>query len=153
MSYSRNLSMFCFFCCFFLALTITISLLFSSRSFADHDAEEIERLVKQLGSDSFREREAAMESIRRFGKTALPALRKAQSSSDPEIRRRAKLLLDQIEVTVQSLLKRHASIRYYKNQKPSPASVREVDLVGNAFSDNDLMVHPAIRYTNCCTFR
>lgn len=139
MACSKMLSLFCF-CCSIVSVPLVASQIFSPRVLAAHDAEEIERLVKQLGSEDFREREAAMESLRRIGRATLPALRKAQSSADAEIRRRAKKLLDQMGVTVQSLLNRHASIRYYKNQKPAPTSIREIDMVGSAFSDYDLIL-------------
>src|SRR5581483_6020312 len=138
MSYSRTLSLFCFACCT-LILTITFSQLFSPRALADHDAEEIDRMIKQLGSDDFREREAAMESLQRIGRQALPALRIAQNSENLEVRHRAKMLLDQLDVGIQPLLNRGARIHYYSKQKPSPVSVDGVEMVGTAFSDDDLM--------------
>jgi hypothetical protein len=54
-------------------------------------------LVARLGSPRFAEREAAAESLRRLGQPALPALRKARSSQDLEIRGRASKLHDEIE--------------------------------------------------------
>jgi hypothetical protein len=60
-------------------------------------------LVAKLGSPRFAEREAAAESLRRLGHLALPALRKARSEQDLEIRVRAANLRDEIEAI--SLLK------------------------------------------------
>jgi hypothetical protein len=53
-------------------------------------AADIGRLVQQLGSDSFEEREAASKALERIGEAALPALRRATGSDDAEIRRRAR---------------------------------------------------------------
>jgi hypothetical protein len=56
-------------------------------------------LVARLGSPRFAEREAAAESLRRLGHLAAPALRKAQSGRDLEIRIRASKLRDEIEAS------------------------------------------------------
>jgi WD40 repeat protein len=57
------------------------------------DATEIERLITQLGSDVFREREAAGKRLGAMGEPAWDALNKAAgTSTDPEIRRRAEQL-------------------------------------------------------------
>ena len=53
-------------------------------------AAEIERLIVQLGSDTFDEREAASKALVGIGEPALPALRRASSSEDAEVRRRAR---------------------------------------------------------------
>jgi non-ribosomal peptide synthetase component F len=50
-------------------------------------------LVRALGSDSFREREAAQYALARLGGGARPALEGARGSPDPEVRRRAGELL------------------------------------------------------------
>src|SRR5262245_58637640 len=47
----------------------------------DADADRIAKLVAQLGSDSFAEREAATRDLERLGAAALEALRKAAQSS------------------------------------------------------------------------
>lgn len=51
-------------------------------------AAKIDRLIRQLGSRDFTEREAAFKTLDALGEAALPALRKAQNHSDLEIRRR-----------------------------------------------------------------
>ncbi len=61
------------------------------------DASEIERLIRQLGSDSFTEREAASRRLEAIGEPAWNAVRKAaQASSDAEIRQRCKRAADAI---------------------------------------------------------
>jgi hypothetical protein len=54
---------------------------------------DVGRLVRQLGSDDFEEREAASTALQRRGEAALPALRKALASDDLEVRKRARRLL------------------------------------------------------------
>jgi uncharacterized protein (TIGR03067 family) len=58
---------------------------------------EIDKLVRQLGSPKFDEREAAAGRLEALGEPALEALRKALRSEDPEVRRRARGLVDAIE--------------------------------------------------------
>jgi hypothetical protein len=55
---------------------------------------EIEKLIQQLGSPRFAEREAATKRLEAIGEPAVDALRKAVASNpDAEIRRRASSLL------------------------------------------------------------
>jgi WD40 repeat protein len=61
------------------------------------DAREIQRLITQLGSAKFNEREAASERLEAIGGPAWYSLRKAAATSaDPEIRRRAEALAQSI---------------------------------------------------------
>jgi tetratricopeptide (TPR) repeat protein len=61
------------------------------------DRAELERLIERLSSASFADREEATVQLRRLGKSALPALRRAAASSKgPEVRRRAAVLLDEL---------------------------------------------------------
>lgn len=57
-------------------------------------------LVARLGSPRFAEREAAAESLKKLGRPALPALRRALSAADPEIRLRALKVRGEIEAAV-----------------------------------------------------
>ncbi|HEY7157478.1 MAG TPA: hypothetical protein VH575_26220 [Gemmataceae bacterium] len=61
------------------------------------DAAQLERLIRQLGSESFEEREAASKELDAIGQPAMPALRKARESADLEVRRRVAALLKSIE--------------------------------------------------------
>lgn len=54
-------------------------------------------LVAQLGSDDFRTREAAHAALQKCGPEAIPALRAALESADPEIRLRAAPLLTRVQ--------------------------------------------------------
>src|SRR5262245_37592377 len=59
---------------------------------------EIERLIAQLGDDSFENREAAGRALRKIDEPALPALRRAAlESRSLEVRRRAHDLVDDID--------------------------------------------------------
>src|SRR5437764_2607410 len=61
----------------------------------DPDDKDIERLVKQLGSTKFKEREAAMARLKEIGEPALDALVKANSTL--EMRRRSEAIIAVIE--------------------------------------------------------
>ncbi|HWE36073.1 MAG TPA: hypothetical protein VG406_05820 [Isosphaeraceae bacterium] len=54
-------------------------------------------LVARLGSPRFVEREEATRSLQDLGEKALPALRAARESKDPEVRTRVAALVDRIE--------------------------------------------------------
>jgi uncharacterized protein (TIGR03067 family) len=56
----------------------------------------IARLIKQLGSPSFQEREAAAKALESMGARALPVLQKVTNDKDPEIRRRARRLVETV---------------------------------------------------------
>src|SRR5437870_2855996 len=58
---------------------------------------EVARLVKQLGSSDFRIRDAASQRLKRIAEGLLDALDNAGTSGDPEVRRRAELIVANIE--------------------------------------------------------
>ena len=59
---------------------------------------EVERLIRQLDSERFSERQAASKALKDIGEPALEALRKASSTKDDaEVRRRAQDLVRAIE--------------------------------------------------------
>jgi hypothetical protein len=61
-------------------------------------APAIESLIQQMGSERYREREAATKTLQKHGVPALSALRKAANdNSDAEIRLRARRLVQAIE--------------------------------------------------------
>src|SRR5436309_13602875 len=60
------------------------------------DDTEVERLIKQRGSDQFKEREAATKRLQEIGEPALDALDKALSSADAEVRRRAEYIMNKL---------------------------------------------------------
>jgi tetratricopeptide (TPR) repeat protein len=55
--------------------------------------DEIKKLIEQLGSPKFSEREEASQQLQKIGQPTLDALRKAAESKDAEVRRRAKELV------------------------------------------------------------
>jgi hypothetical protein len=59
-------------------------------------AERAQALTEQLGELDFARREAASAELRRIGPPALPALRRAARSPDPEVASRAEALIGQI---------------------------------------------------------
>jgi hypothetical protein len=78
------------------------------------DGKGIERLVKQLGSDEFKEREAASSALRKVGKAALNALLKAAKGSDDlEVRTRAARLI----LAIRDDLARPIDLEPHVNQK------------------------------------
>jgi hypothetical protein len=63
---------------------------------AEPDAARIERLIKQLGSEKFSERDAASKALEDIGKAALPALEKTSNNGDLELRLRAKAISEAV---------------------------------------------------------
>lgn len=59
--------------------------------------KQVSALIEQLGDDNFNVRERASRALVRIGEPALGALRQARSSEDLEVRRRAKLAIEEIE--------------------------------------------------------
>lgn len=64
--------------------------------------EKIDKLVEQMGSGEFVERETATKELAAIGVPALEALRKAAKSEDAEVRKRAEELLPKIERAAES---------------------------------------------------
>jgi HEAT repeat protein/outer membrane protein assembly factor BamB len=70
---------------------------FRQRTLSDVDRQNLEKLVHQLGSSSFAEREAASKKLGGRGTAALPFLRKALETGDAEVERRARDCIEEIE--------------------------------------------------------
>jgi hypothetical protein len=79
----------------------------------------IESLIEQLGDKDFQRREAANKALAALGAEALPALLRARSHPDPEIRRRLEELIPPLERTLTLAPKR---ITLHVTNKP----IREV---------------------------
>jgi hypothetical protein len=100
------------------------------------------QLVRQLGSSKFEEREAAMRALRALGEQAIPALKRAAGSNDPEVRRRAtqllkpfaaKLRMREIDAIMKSQLTNREKGRRIKQLIPVGMPIDEVQqLIGNA---------------------
>jgi hypothetical protein len=61
------------------------------------DRPDAAGLVDQLGSGRYAQREAAAAALEKLGGEALPALREALASRDPEVRSRAAVLIEKID--------------------------------------------------------
>jgi hypothetical protein len=73
-------------------MTIVLALLLTLAQ----DADRIQDLIRKLGSEDYATREQANEELKKIGKPAHEALKKAaDESSDPEVRQRAQALLDE----------------------------------------------------------
>jgi hypothetical protein len=64
-------------------------------------AEEIQKLIQQLGHDSFAVREEATKRLAEIGRPAVPALREALRNKDAEVRQRAQRILEGILTSVE----------------------------------------------------
>jgi HEAT repeat protein len=87
------------------------------------------RLVKQLGSENFAERQAASKALDTIGELALPALYEAIETEDVEIRRRAAKLLQRINSRLRNsalLDEVNASDPILRDRSTDPAQRREV---------------------------
>jgi hypothetical protein len=80
-----------------IVLTLTLTGAGKPAADPDADAARIAKLISQLGSDSFAEREQARKELETVGTPALGALRKAVRTGDLETRRRATELIRVIE--------------------------------------------------------
>jgi hypothetical protein len=95
---------------------VGIAFVFSLASFASGapDGKDVERLVRQLGSDEFEEREAASNALNKIGKPALKALQQAaKDDDDAEIRSRAARLV----VAIRDVLAQSIDLGPHVNQK------------------------------------
>src|SRR5437660_11991912 len=54
---------------------------------------DLDQLIRQLGDPAYPKREEASRRLTDLGESALPALRAAMKSPDPEIRRRAEAIV------------------------------------------------------------
>ncbi|HEV3205304.1 MAG TPA: HEAT repeat domain-containing protein [Gemmataceae bacterium] len=70
---------------------------FRSRSLSEEDKKQIEALVLQLGNDSFAAREQASRKLSAYGPPARKYLEPAISSADPEVSRRARFCIEELD--------------------------------------------------------
>lgn len=62
-------------------------------------AARISSLIKDLEADNWETREKATDELRKIGEKALPALKEAAESNDPEVAWRAKIIIRSLEKT------------------------------------------------------
>jgi Spy/CpxP family protein refolding chaperone len=70
---------------------------FKKQTVSDAQRRKIGELIKQLGDECFRVREAATRELKAMGAAALPALQQATQHEDPEVAIRAKRCGEDIE--------------------------------------------------------
>lgn len=87
---------------FFTALSVySMGLCFSLVSASAEPSKEGASLwIRDLSSEEFKVREKASRELWRLGKEALPALREALLSNDPEVSMRAKEAIDKVELRI-----------------------------------------------------
>jgi hypothetical protein len=96
--------------------------------------EKARTLVRQLGDDSFEVREKATAGLVTLGAVALPLVRDAVKSKDPEVARRASACLQQIgEDGGRSTLT--AAVRLAAIRRPAGAAGALLDLLPGADAD------------------
>ncbi len=104
-------------------LTLGLHPLSGEGTSGEADAAEIERLIQQLGSPKFEEREDAAKRLEAIGEPALETLEKAaEQSKDVEIRRRA-------QAVVQAIEKRITNIRLVVQAMPAPKPALKYQLL------------------------
>jgi hypothetical protein len=95
---------------------------FRERTLTPERRAELDRLIRQLGSPSYKERQEATRKLPRRGRLALPLLRKALASSDIEVVRRAQQCIEKIEQGPGAGLPQ-AAVRLLVRRKPAGAVV------------------------------
>jgi hypothetical protein len=98
---------------------------------------EINRLIAQLASGSFREREEASKGLEAIGEPALPALARAAGSTDLEVRRRALWLLKRSQVLLREVVTSLQGKWDIDPEAPDEEALR-VKLTGKHISDGEL---------------
>jgi Tol biopolymer transport system component len=110
------------------ALVLTTALLWTRTGVparaATPDAGEIQRLIAQLGSDEFAQRDAASRRLETIGEPAMTALDEAATTSeDPEVRRRAEQLVQAISRLLFSNARQVRRIAWRDNVQNIPVHI------------------------------
>jgi hypothetical protein len=90
-------------------------------------APTVSELIYQLGSEDYRDREAAAAALEKAGPSAIPALRKAMNSENPEVRLRIAPILVKLERAASSSEKLAAK-KVALNYKKTPLGAAVHDL-------------------------
>jgi hypothetical protein len=97
----------------------------------------LDRLIQQLGSDDFGERQAASKALEAAGEPALPALWKAMSSEDAEVAKRASTLVESILAGTKAAVERLGGEWSVRMSDPVERAI-SVSLKGPKVQDADL---------------
>jgi hypothetical protein len=91
------------------------------------EAEHLRRLIEQLASDQFRQREDALAALEALGPSALPALHQALQNSELDVRRHAAELVERLERQAESAqVLKAKTLRLVCKDLPVPAAVAEL---------------------------
>lgn len=92
---------------FMSSLLIVLALPTWSEPSKTEPSSEVSRLIQQLGSDRFTEREAASKALEAIGEPALDALRHSlETTNDAEVRKRAKQVVETVETRLYGEVRR-----------------------------------------------
>lgn len=91
---------------------------------ASQDAERIQSLIQALGDASKEERSKAVEALVALGRPALDALKKALSSSDPEVKGLASQAIEKIEWSGVELLRAYVKDHFDDGTSLEPAKMK-----------------------------
>jgi HEAT repeat protein len=115
---------------------------FEARSLDESKQKQVELYVQQLGNESFGVREQASRHLSEYGPPARRFLQKALESLDPEVARRARFCLDEIDRGASAGLAA-AAVRLLTVRKPA-GSIQTL-LTFLPFNDDDLVEEEALK--------
>jgi hypothetical protein len=104
-------------------LVLALTALSGETGSAEDARPSVAKLIEQLGSDGFEERERATQLLRERGPSVLPALRKASSHPDAEVRRRVLELIPALELAATLAPKR---LTLSSHKQPLSAMLAEI---------------------------
>lgn len=87
------------------------------QTYPEADPKQMDALIRQLGDDEFKTREAAYSKLIGLGKGAIVGLKQAEKDSDPEIKKRAEDLRKKLEAKVEPAIQ-VATARLISQMKP-----------------------------------
>lgn len=91
------------------------------QTYPEADAQQMTKLIRELGDDDFKTREAASSQLIQLGKGAVVGLKQAEADPDPEIRQRSQELRRKLEAKVEPGIQ-VAAARLLAQQKPEGAA-------------------------------
>lgn len=91
------------------------------QTFPEADPAKMKTLIRELGDDEFKTREAASAQLIQIGKGAVVGLKQAETDNDPEVRQRAEDLRKKLEAKVEPGIQ-VATSRLIAQQKPAGAA-------------------------------
>src|SRR5260370_26384354 len=110
-----------------LLMALAVGQPFEATASAPMNSAEVTKLISQLGSNQFKEREAATQALNVLGAPALTPLRQAAQAKDPEIRHRAEILAQQIQKRLETAqILEPKRVRLVLSDRPLSEAVAEL---------------------------